>query len=399
MYNFDRIASRKGSGSLKWTAMAAHNGNLAPEITPFSAADMEFKNAPEIVQAIKDFLDSDNGVLAYYGGYPAYYEAVCDWMQRRHDWKIEPDWIVDMNGVLPSLYVALASFTKPGDNVIIISPVYDPFYSIVGNNGRNIVTSSLVFKDGKYQMDFDDIEKKAKDEKTTMIFLCNPHTPVGRVWTKEELTRLARICIDNNVLIADDEAHHDLILPGYKHTCLASISEEIADHCVVFTAPSKGFNLAGMQNSSTIIKDPEMRKHYYDEVALGQEHYTVSPLGYRACEAAYRYGDKWLDELIEVIDNNRKFMTDYLAKNIPEIKVMPMEGTYLIWLDCRELGMKYDELEKFMKEKALLYLDEGHMFGPEGDGFERWNLACHVSVLEEALDRLKKAVDEWRKNK
>ena len=395
---FHEIPPRQHSGSLKNTMMQSYDPNLPEDIVPFSAADMEFKNAPEIVQAIKDFLDSDNGVLAYYGGYPSYFRAVADWMERRHNWKVDPRWIVPGNGILPAIYTALAAFTHPGDKVIIMSPVYDPFYTIVGKNDRTILTSNLIWDGQRYRMNFEELRTFAQDPKTTMLLLCNPHNPVGRVWTREELEELGKICVENHVLIADDEAHHDLVLPGYHHTALASISPEIADITITFTAPSKGFNLAGMQQSNTIIKNDEMRRHYYDDICLTQEHYSCNPLSYRTCEAAYTKCDYWIDALNLLIDENRSFMTDYLAEHIPEIKPMPMEGTYLIWLDCRDLGMDAATLEKFMKEKALLYLDEGRMFGENGAGFERWNLACHKDVLERGLRRLKNAVDEWRSN-
>ncbi|BDZ83429.1 hemolysin [Claveliimonas bilis] len=394
---FHAIPPRQNSGSLKNNMMQEDNPHLPKDIVPFSAADMEFKNAPEIIQAIKDFLDSENGVLAYYGQHPGYAEAVADWMLRRHNWKIDPKWIVPGNGILPSLYVAVDAFTNPQDNVIIITPVYDPFFSIVAGCGRNILTSDLIWNGERYVMNYEEIEKLAHNSNTTTLMLCSPHNPVGRVWSKEELERLARICIENDVLILNDEAHHDLILPGFHHTCLASISDEIAEHCITFTAPSKGFNLAGMQQSNTIIKNETMRNHYYKDVCLTKEYYTCNPLSYRACEAAYKTDGTWIDELNNVIDKNRQFATNYLKENIPEIHPMPMEGTYLLWLDCRALGLDRHELEKLNKEKAYLYLDEGYMFGEAGAGFVRWNLACHISVLEKGLERWKKAIDEWRK--
>lgn len=396
MYSFDAIPSRKDSASMKWTAMRAHNNHLPDDVVPFSAADMEFKNAPEILDAMKAFLDSDNGVLAYYTWDERYSKAIQIWLRTRHNWEVSTDWMLSTAGILAGIYVAIEAYTKPGDGILIQSPVYDPYYAMIEGNGRRVITSDLVFNGTRYEMDFADLEAKLKDPKTTMLLLCSPHNPVGRVWTPEELSRLGRLCVENNVFVVSDEAHCDLILPGYRHTCYASLSDEMAEHCVTFISPAKGFNLAGTQNACAIIKNPEDRA-LFSKTAFPHAQFTCNPLSFIAVETAYSKCAGWLDELNETIDHNRIFMTEFINRYIPEIKVMPMEGTYLLWLDCRGLGMDYLELERFMKEKAYLYLDEGYMFGEAGRGFERWNLACHVSILEKALLRLKAAVEDWRK--
>lgn len=381
---------------MKWTAMRTHNPHLPDDVVPFSAADMEFKNAPEILDAMKAFLDSDNGVLAYYTWDQRYCNAIQNWLRTRHNWEVSTDWMLSTAGILAGIYVAIEAYTKPGDGILIQTPVYDPYFAMIEGNGRQMITSDLVFNGTRYEMDFADLETKLKDPKTTMLLLCNPHNPVGRVWTPEELSHLGRLCVENNVFVVSDEAHCDLILPGYRHTCYASLSEEMADHCVTFLSPAKGFNLAGTQNACAIIKNPEDRARF-SKTAFPHAQFTCNPLNFIAVETAYSKCAGWLDELNVTIDHNRIFMTEFINRYIPEIKVMPMEGTYLLWLDCRGLGMDYLELERFMKEKAYLYLDEGYMFGVAGRGFERWNLACHVSILEKALLRLKAAVEDWRK--
>ena len=380
---------------MKWRAMRAHNNHLPDDIVPFSAADMEFKNAPEIIAAMKEFLDSDNGVLAYYTWDRRYCDAIQNWLRVRHRWEVSTDWMLATAGILPGIYVAVEAFTKPGDGILVQTPVYDPYFATIEGNGRRLVTSDLVYNGARYEMNFDDIESKLRDPRTTMLLLCSPHNPVGRVWTREELARLGKICVENHVYVVSDEAHCDLSLPGHQHTCYASVSEEMAEHCVTLISPAKGFNLAGTQNACAIIKNKADRE-LFSKTAFPHAQYTCDPLGFIAVETAYSKCGGWLDELNQVIDKNRIFMTEFIERYLPEIKVMPMEGTYLLWLDCRGLGMDYLELEKFMKEKAYLYLDEGYMFGEAGRGFERWNLACHVSILESALLRLKAAVEERR---
>jgi putative C-S lyase len=351
---------------------------------------MEFKTAPEITGGLKDCLD--NLVLGYTGPTRAYYDAVRLWMKERHSWDIKDEWIVNSNGVVAALYNCVKSFTAPGGGVIVMPPVYYPFYAAIERNKRRTVASQLIIRNGRYEIDFDDLEAKASDPDNKLLLFCSPHNPVGRVWEAEELKRIGDICLKHRVVIVSDEVHFDLIMPGFKHTVFAALGEEYARNLVVCTAPSKTFNLAGLRSSNIIIPDGELRQKYLDEIGRSMSRPALNILGYRACEIAYTRSGPWLDELIAVIDGNRKTVEDFMARRIPAIRVFALEGTYLQWWDCRALGMDYRELENFMVNEALLFLDEGYVFGGEGRGYERINLACPVSVLEAALERLERAL-------
>lgn len=389
MYDFETLVPRSKMGSAKWEEMKKINPSVTEDIVPFSVADMEFKNPPEIMEGLKEYLDEV--ILGYTLPTDSYYAAVTGWMKRRHNWSIERKSIVLSPGIVAALFTAVRAFLKPGDGVIILTPVYYPFYKSVTTNGCRVVESPLKFNGTQYEVDFEDLEQKVKDPENKMLLLCNPHNPVGRVWTKEELTRIGHICIDNNVLIVADEIHFDLIMPGYKHTVFANISEEFEQNSITCTAPSKTFNLAGMQTSNIIIANEEIRKRFIianQNIGSG----ALNTLGYKACELAYNKCEKWLDELIEVIEGNRKYFVSFMEENIPEIKPVRMEGTYLQWFDCRGLGMTYKELEHFMTQEVMLFLNEGYVFGHGGEGFERINLACPRHVLEKALINLKKCL-------
>lgn len=385
IYDFVTLKSRAGTGACKWKHMYEVNPNVASDIIPLSSADMEFVTAPEIGEAISQYCSNNN--LGYSNGHDTYYEAIVNWMERRHGWKIEKDWILEYPGVVPALYHAVREFTEINDKVILMTPVYGPFFNAVKMSERQLVESRLILKNDRYEIDFDDFETKAKDPSVKLFILSNPHNPVGRVWTREELTRIGRICIDNDVLIVSDEIHSDIILPGFKHTMFSTISEEFANCCIICTAPSKTFNLAGMCTSSVIIRNRELRERlasYRDNQAI----YFCNIAGRVACEAAYNKCEKWLDELILVIDENRKFVKSFLEKNLPEIKLIRPEGTYLLWLDFRAWGMSAEELESFMTKEALLFGSEGYAFGQAGEGFERVNIAVPTIVLEQTFNRL-----------
>lgn len=392
-YDFTTVHSRKGVGADKWNNMYAANPDVPEGIVPFSVADMEFANPPQIAEGVYEYMK--NTILGYTHATDSYYDAVIDWMKRRHNWDIKKEWIVEYPGIVPALFQLVRLFTKPGEGVILFTPVYYPFYTAVQKGNRDLVESRLVPNGDKYEIDFEDFEKKAKDPKNTMLILCSPHNPVGRVWTKEELERIGRICIDNNVLIVSDEIHNDLVMPGYHHTVFATISEEFAQHSIICTAPSKTFNVAGMMTSNIIIPNPELREKaftYREDQAV----YFCNIAGYEACKIAYNECEEWLEELLEVLDTNRKLIRDFMAEKFPQIKVFDLEGTYLQWLDCRGLGMDYKELEAFMQKEAYVFTDEGYVFGEPGEGFERINFACPTKVLEDALDRMYEA---WLKRK
>jgi len=388
-HDFTTRVDRRGTGSAKWDEMYMKNPRVSPGVVPFSVADMELLNPPEIIAGLKEFLD--HAVLGYTLPTDAYKKAVTGFMKRRHNWEIEEDWIVQSPGVIPTFFVAVNAFTDPGDGVIIMPPVYYPFSMAASVNGRTLVNNPLIEQNGTYRIDFDDLEAKAKDPKNKLLIFCSPHNPVGRVWTKEELSSLADICNRNKVLVISDEIHFDLLLPGAVQTIYSTLSEETAQNCIVCTAPSKTFNLAGMQVSNIIIPNKELREKFENQL-MKNGLVMIGILGQKACEIAYTQCDAWLDELIRLITVNHRVIVDFMAKNLPMIKVFPLEGTYLQWLDFRPLGLDYRALEEFMIKDAEWFLDEGAVFGVEGRGFERINIACPTAVLEEALERLLKAL-------
>lgn len=389
-YDFETLISRKNVGASKWNLMHKINSNINEDVIPFSVADMEFKNAPEIVEGLKKYIDSS--IFGYTEATEEYYKAVSSWMERRHNWKIKKDWIMEFSGVVPALFTIVRALTKEDDGVLVMTPVYYPFYKSIEASNRKIVKSSLKFCDNHYEVDYKDFEEKAKLESTKLFILCNPHNPVGRVWSEEELKKIGKICIENNVLIVSDEIHFDLIMPEFKHTVFANISEEFANNSVICTAPSKTFNLAGLQASNIIIPNKKNRDKVFLEKIKAIGNLGLNIFGYKACEIAYNECEEWLEELLQVINNNKKLVEDFMKVNLPEVKVINLEGTYLQWLDFRELEKDHKSLEKFMTTEAMLFLDEGYIFGEEGIGFERINLACPTKELEKALYRLLGAV-------
>jgi aminotransferase/cystathionine beta-lyase len=392
MYDFTTVIDRSGAGSGKWDMMKQKNPHTPAGIVPLSVADMEFKMAPEITTGLQEYL---NGlVLGYTGPTERYFNAVCGWMKTRHSWDIKPEWIVTSHGVVSAFFNAVKALTDPGDGVIIMPPVYYPFSMAIERNNRRIVPNNLLIQNNRYEIDYDDLETKAKDPANRALLFCSPHNPVGRVWEPEELKRIGDICLKHQVVIISDEIHFDLIMPGFTHTVFAALGEAYAENIITCTAPSKTFNLAGMQSSNIIIQNKTLMKKYMDEISRNMGHPSLNILGYRACEIAYTQCRPWLEELITVIDANRKTVEEFMRRCLPAIKVFNMEGTYLQWWDCRELGMDYKELENFMASDALLFLDEGGLFGEIGRGYERINLACPAPVLDAALERLASALEK-----
>lgn len=389
-YNFETAPDRRGTGAFKWNSMYEAKPDVSDGVIPFSVADMEFQNPQPLLDGMVKYVSQ--AVYGYTGPTHAYYESVINYMKRRHNWDIQKDWIITTPGVVPALNELVKAFSEPGDGVIITRPVYYPFSMAIENSGRKLVNVSLINRDGHYEMDFEGLEKAAKDPSTKLMILCSPHNPVGRVWTEEELRKLASIFNSNGVMILSDEIHFDFVFPGHKHTVLATLSEEIQQNNIFCTAPSKTFNLGGVQVSNIIIPNPKLRERYNEYhksmgmLALNMFAYKIGELVYNTC------GD-WFEELMQVLDTNRKLVEQYITTYLPQIKVIPLEGTYLQWLDCRALGMSGKELETFMQEKAELFFDEGYIFGEEGDGFERWNLACPTKYIQEGLERLRKAVE------
>lgn len=390
-YDFTTLIDRdpKLHGTGKYTIMVDSKGNKPPKGTvPLSVADMEFRTAPCIIDALHK--EVEFGLWGYHIVTPQFREACCDWMKTRHDWCIDPEWIVPIEQGVPAMYVAIFAFTEPGDKIVIQTPGYYHFEDSTRVTGRTVVNNQLI-KDanGKYVIDYDDLAEKAKGAK--MMFLCSPHNPTGRVFTAEELKKIGDICLENNVLLFDDEIHHDLIMPGYKHTVYATLGEKYAKNCLICTSLSKTFNLAGLCFASMIIPNEEIRKRFQKTMAThGFKH--TSRFGPVAHEAAYRYGAEWLDECIQVIEGNYQYFKSYMAEHFPGVKVYDLEGTYLSWFDCSCFGMSDEEMKIFLTDTCQLYLDNGPQFGPGGEGCQRINLACPRKILEDALDRFTKGI-------
>lgn len=386
-YDFETIIDRSSCGSNKWAGMKKLNPNVSPDVLPMSTADMEFMTAPEIREGLKSYID--NVIQGYTSPTQAYFDAVLNWQKTRHGYEGRQEWIVTTSGVVAAIFNLVNVLTEPGDGVIVQQPVYYPFSLAAKLTGRKLVNNALIEKEDTYEIDFEDLEEKAKDPRNKVLIFCNPHNPVGKVWSREDLKRLVDICIANNVFIIDDEIHNDLIMPGCKHTALPTVSAKASLHCAYCTAPSKTFNLAGMQLSNIFIADPQIRGKMMIGKLMGMSLSQVA-ISYEACRVAYDKAGPWLDALIDVIDGNAKYVEAFLAEHIPEARVYPLEGTYLLWVDFRGLGLTHKELEK-MNLSADLYLDEGPMFGKAGRGFERFNLALPRSALEKAMERLLKA--------
>ncbi len=384
-YDFETVISKKGQGSYKWEGMYKINPNIEDNIVPLSVADMELKIAPEIIEGLKYHLD--NAILGYTGTYENYYNAVINWMNKRHNFKIEKEWIVCSGGVVSAIYDCIKAYTKENEGVIIFTPVYYPFYNAIKDNNRKIIDCGLIEKEGYYEIDFEKFEKLAKKNENKLLLLCSPHNPIGRVWKKEELEKIGEIALQNNLIIISDEIHFDIIMPGNKHTILQTLSEELAEITVTCTAPTKSFNLAGVGISNIIIKNEKLRKKFEIEQGKSASH-VFAALGYKACELAYTQSEQWFNEFIMLVDKNQKLVNKFFDEKFINLKAPLIEGTYLQWIDFRALGLKKEELKKFMNGKAKVFFSEGYVFGEAGEGFERINLAVPTKILEEALNRI-----------
>ena len=389
-YDFETILSRKGQGSYKWEQMYEVFPELEDDIVPFSVADMELKIAPEITEGMKKYIDE--AVLGYSGTYPKYYEAVINWMERRHGFKVEKDWILCTPGVVSAIYVAIKAFAKENEGVITFTPVYYPFYSAITSNKRKLVDCGLVESknengETKYSIDFEKFEEFAKDENNKVLLLCSPHNPLGIVWSREELEKIGKIAVENDLIVISDEIHFDIVMAGHKHTVFQTLSEELAEITITCTAPTKSFNLAGAGISNIIIKNEKLRKKFKTEMEKMSMH-VFSTLSYKACELAYTESEEWLDEFLLLVDKNQKLVNKFFEERFVDLKAPLIEGTYLQWLDFRALGIKNKELAEFMNKKAKIFFSEGYTFGKAGDGFERVNLAVPTKYLEKMLKRL-----------
>ncbi len=388
-YDFETLLSRKNQGSYKWEQMYEINPNVGEDVVPLSVADMEIKTASEIVEGLKNFLD--NAILGYTGPYPDFVNAVKNWCEKRYGYTFDKKSLINTPGVVNAFYGAVNAFTEKGDGVVIFRPVYYPFSMAIEENERELINCSLIEKDGYYTIDFEKFDEISKDPKVKLLIFCNPHNPVGRVWSREELTRLAEICVKNNVVVVSDEIHCDLIMPGHKFTSMMTIKNGIENLLITCFAPSKTFNLAGLATSNIIVPNEELRNKYFKTLSL-MKNTMVNVLGYKACEIAYNECEEWVKELLQVLDTNQRMVKKFFDEKFPKIKAPLLEGTYLMWIDFRALGLSNEELEKFMQTKAELFTDEGYIFGEEGNGFERINLAAPTHVIEKTLTRLEKAL-------
>lgn len=376
-YDFDKITDRRASNSYKWDS--------APEgVLPMWVADMDFRTAPAIIDALQKRVA--HGIFGYTRVPDAYYDAVTSWFSRRHGWDIDREWIIYTSGVVPAVSAVIKALTVPGDKVIVQTPVYNCFFSSIRNNGCEIVSNPLRRIGDTYEMDFDNLERCAADPRAKVMLLCNPHNPAGRVWTPDELTRLGNICLRNGVTVVADEIHCELVYQGFKYTPFASLSDAFLHRSVTCVSPSKAFNIAGLQIANIVAFDNDLRRRI-DKAININEVCDVNPFGVAATIAAYNEGEEWLNQLLDYLHGNYEAMAEFCRRELPEFPIARLEGTYLVWMDCSSLGMPSEALEHALLEDARLWLNAGTMYGAEGEGYMRWNIACPRSVMLDGLNR------------
>lgn len=385
--DFNQVVDRKNTNSLKYD-FAAERGK-STDILPLWVADMDFPTVPAVTDALINA--SKHGIFGYSESKIDYFHVLEHWFQTHHNWSVAPNWLVKSPGIVFAIATAVQAYTKPLDSIIIQRPVYYPFSNTIINNQRNLVNNPLVFKNGTYEIDYMDFEQKIIDHKVKMFILCNPHNPVGRVWTSEELLTLGDICLKHKVLVVSDEIHADFTYPGHTHMVFANLKPEFLDITITCTAPSKTFNLAGLQISNIWIGNT-LLKEKFTKAMDNTGYCEPNSMGLIACKAAYQQGEEWLADLKEYLLNNLNYIKDFLRINLPMLKLIEPEGTYLIWIDFRELNLSSEDLEDLIVNKANLWLDAGTMFGSEGNGFQRINIACPRTTLEKAMNQLLHAI-------
>ena len=384
-YNFDEVVPRRGTNSYKWDSAGD------ADVLPMWVADMDFRTAPPVVEALKK--RGEHGIFGYGRVPDAYYETVAGWFAGRHNWQIEKEWIIYTTGVVPALSAVIKALTTSGDKVVVQTPVYNCFFSSIRNNGCEVITSPLVYENGTYQMDFIDLEQKVADLGVKVLLLCNPHNPAGRVWTKQELTRLGEICLRNDVWVVSDEIHCELVFPGHTYIPFASVSEEFQMHSITCTSPSKAFNLAGIQIANIVSADADIRMKI-DKAININEVCDVNPFGIEALMAAYTDGVEWLEELNRYLFANYHYLRAYFDEYLPEFSVVSLEGTYLVWVDCSVLKQSSEAIMKTLLDKEKLWINEGSLYGEAGEGFIRINIACPRQQLIEGLKRLRQVLKQ-----
>lgn len=385
-FSFDKIIDRRNTYSLKYDT--ASGRGLPEDVLPLWVADMDFQAPPAVIEALVK--RSEHGIFGYTEPGEDYYEGVQNWFRERFGWETQRQWLVQTPGVVFALAMAVRAFTQEGDGVLIQQPVYYPFASVVKNNHRKLVNNPLVYENGGYQMDFEDLEAKIVANGVKLFLLCSPHNPVGRVWTKEELQKLGEICLRHGVTVVSDEIHADFVWSGYEHTVFATLGEEFVQNAVICTAPTKTFNLAGLQVSNIFIPNENLRQKFQEEMAR-TGYGRLNTMALLACQAAYTAGGQWLEELKTYLEGNIKLVQNFLKENLPSVHLVEPQGTYLLWLDFSNLGLSEEEREKRLIHQAKLWLNTGTLFGPEGKGFERMNIACPRPFLEKALENLAEA--------
>lgn len=385
--NFDEIIDRKNTCSSKWDG--TDSLFQKKDLLSMWVADMDFLSPRAITEAI--IHRAEHGIFGYTFLSPKYYEAIINWFRRRHNWTIDKKWIFFAPGVLPGLSFSVQAFSIPGDKIIVQNPVYTPFYHIIKNNDRKRLLNPLKLSNGHYEMDFKDLRAKARHPRAKLMILCNPHNPTGRVWTKEELTTLGEICLENQILVIADEIHCDLVYPRYKYTPFASISDQFAQNSITCNSPSKTFNIPSLKVANIIIPNSQLQTKFN---RIRQSHHITAPNCFASAvlEAAYNECEDWLDELILYLKKNLDYLKNFIKENIPEIEVIEPGGTYLVWLDFRNLGFNSHELTTIIFDDAKVALWEGGLFGKGGKGFERINIACPRAILKEGLNRIATAI-------
>ena len=378
-YNFDKQISRRGTDSYKWDSAESEN------VLPMWVADMDFRTAPAIVDALRRRVE--HGIFGYTRVPDSYYEAVTGWFARRHGWTIDREWIIYTSGVVPAISAVIKALTVPGDKVLVQTPVYNCFFSSIRNNGCEMVSSPLVFASNTFTIDYEDLERKTADPKVKVMLLCNPHNPVGRVWTPEELQHIGDICLRNEVFVVADEIHCELTYEGYDYTPFASLSERFLQNSVTCVSPSKAFNLAGLQIANIIAADEEVRRRI-DRAININEVCDVNPFGVIATMAAYNEGGEWLDALRKYLRGNYEYLCRFFKERLPQYPVLPLEGTYLVWIDCSASGINSDAVALRLQEQQHLMVNSGTMYGPGGEGFIRLNIACPRALLADGLERM-----------
>lgn len=389
--DFDTVPNRRGTNCFKYDF--AREMGMPEDVLPLWVADMDFPTAPAVLERLHAL--AEHGIFGYTGVKDAYFSAVHNWYAQRFSWETQRSWLVTTPGVVFAIAIAIRAFTQKGDAILIQQPVYYPFANKVTENDRQLVVNPLVLKNGRYEMDFADMERKIVDYHVKILLLCSPHNPVGRVWTKEELLRVGEICQKHGVLVVSDEIHADFTYAGHTHRVFASVKSEFADFTITCTAPSKTFNLAGLQNSNIFIPNRQLRHAYKKELSACGCGGT-NCMGMAACQAAYEAGADWLEQLKQYLAGNLAYIRQFLREKLPDIALIEPEGTYLVWLDLRKLGLTEQQQRQLIVQDAKLWLDTGTLFGQGGEGFERINIACPRTTIEQAMQRLEHAVHKTR---